>query len=209
MTEELKNVPLNPISGEDDTTAKWKEFGTGTAFYKEKLLKNQPFSWGFLENRVNGDHVFQTFSTFDGTSRTWSRSGNASGWYSNSAKWVANKAIVSTNSNYPDYSDNWKWVKYNDGTFTAEYKLFTTTDEMEFPAAAGEIKCAKLAVRLPIRIKNLDVPKWGISSNSEGAVWITGAGLEPEEIKATVMQMGTEGKMFSMCIGCTVTGRWK
>ena len=37
MSEDLRNLPVNPIKEQDDTTAKWKEFGNGTAFYKEKL----------------------------------------------------------------------------------------------------------------------------------------------------------------------------
>lgn len=76
-------------SVEDDTPANWAALGDGIVYYETTgLLNNQPTTYGFVENIVCGNLVFQTFHAMNGKSGKWTRSGNSSGWYSGSANWV-------------------------------------------------------------------------------------------------------------------------
>lgn len=83
-------------SVEDDTTANWAALGDGIVYYETAgLLNNQPTTYGFVENIVCCNLVFQTFHAMNGKSGKWTRSGNSSGWYSGSANWV--KSLDETN----------------------------------------------------------------------------------------------------------------
>lgn len=83
-------------SVEDDTTANWAALGDGIVYYETAgLLNNQPTTYGFVENIVCGNLVFQTFHAMNGKGGKWTRSGNSSGWYSGSANWV--KSLDETN----------------------------------------------------------------------------------------------------------------
>lgn len=90
--QNINFIGTNPIASiSEDTPEKWKELGTGIAYISVAgLLNNQPYTYGFIENRVSGNLVSQTFYSMSGSSTVWHRSGNSSGWYSGSANWVKN-----------------------------------------------------------------------------------------------------------------------
>lgn len=88
--QNINFIGANPIASiSEDTPKKWKELGTGIAYISvDSLLNNQPYTYGFIENRVSGNLVSQTFYSMSGSSTVWHRSGNSSGWYPGSANWV-------------------------------------------------------------------------------------------------------------------------
>lgn len=89
--QKLNYIGTNPItSTADDTPVNWAALGTGVAYFNGSgKLNNQPTTYGFVENIVAGNLVYQTFYSMNGNSSVWHRSGGAaSGWYPNSANWV-------------------------------------------------------------------------------------------------------------------------
>lgn len=90
IEEAVRLLGVNLISSPaDDTTANWAALGNGIVYFNQAgCLNNQPKTYGFVENKVYGSLVFQTFHAMGGSSGVWTRSGNASGWYANSANWV-------------------------------------------------------------------------------------------------------------------------
>lgn len=88
--QNLNYIGVNPIASiEEDTPTNWAALGTGVAYINvDGLLNNQPYTYGFLENRVHNGLISQTFYPMNGNSPVWHRSGNSSGWYAGSANWV-------------------------------------------------------------------------------------------------------------------------
>lgn len=87
--QNINFIGYNPLSSSDeDTPAFWKAQGTGIAYIgKSGLIKNQPYTYGYIVNRVYGNLISQTFIAMDGPGRTFHREGNANGWYSGSGDW--------------------------------------------------------------------------------------------------------------------------
>lgn len=85
--QNINVIGLNPItSTAKDTPANWVALGSGIAYYnKASCLNNQPSTNGFIENRVYGSTVHQTFYLRGSNGKVWVRSGNSSGW---NTSWV-------------------------------------------------------------------------------------------------------------------------
>lgn len=200
----------NPIAGKNDHPIKWKNRGTGYAYYdKEELLINQPCKYGLLESKVVGNIVFQTFYSLHGKSESWTRAGNSKGWYAGSKKWIQTISVASKNKSYPDYDDKWKWCKYNDGSFKAEYKRMFPFQYLPVDCAENGIKVTKFGLKLPISVKDIDVPKWDLATEADGLIWITNIDANSEFINAKISRAFMKNDNFIVTIGCTVTGRWK
>ena len=95
--QKLNVIGTNPIASlEEDTPANWIALGTGVAYFTgSDKLNNQPTAYGFVENIVAENLVYQTFYSMNGNSPVWHRSGDANGWHANSANWV--KALDDNN----------------------------------------------------------------------------------------------------------------
>lgn len=80
----------------DDTTAKWKTYGTSIHWYSTAgQLSGQPSTYGFLVNYVQSGDVYQMWHCQSG-GPLYLRSGNASGW-SGSWKRIAYQSEIPTN----------------------------------------------------------------------------------------------------------------
>ena len=67
-----------------DTTHKWRDLGTGYAWFGTNgAMINQPYTYMFVLNYVQGTNVFQIGSTQSDTNTVYFRSGNDSGWHKN------------------------------------------------------------------------------------------------------------------------------
>lgn len=67
-----------------DTTHKWRDLGTGYAWFGTNgAMINQPYTYMFVLNYVQGFDVFQIGSTQSDTNTVYFRSGNDSGWHKN------------------------------------------------------------------------------------------------------------------------------
>lgn len=67
-----------------DTTKKWRDLGTGYAWFGiNNVMINQPYTYMFVLNYVQGSDVFQIGSTQSDSNTVYFRSGNDSGWYKN------------------------------------------------------------------------------------------------------------------------------
>ena len=87
--QNLNYIGANPVTLDTDTPATWKALGTGIAYINANgVINSQPNTYGFIENRVHGDIISQTWHSMNGYSDVLVRSGNADGWYSGSAEWV-------------------------------------------------------------------------------------------------------------------------
>ena len=65
-----------------DTTHKWRDLGTGYAWFGTNgAMINQPYTYMFVLNYVQGSDVFQIGSTQSDTNTVYFRSGNDSGWH--------------------------------------------------------------------------------------------------------------------------------
>lgn len=75
----------NPIlSTTQDTTHKWRDLGTGYAwFYTGGLMINQPYNYMFVINYVINSDVFQIGCGQASSNAIYFRSGNDSGWFNN------------------------------------------------------------------------------------------------------------------------------
>lgn len=75
----------NPISSTtQDTTLKWRDLGTGyTWFYTGGLMINQPYTYMFVINYVQGSDVFQIGCGQGSSNAIYFRSGNDGGWFNN------------------------------------------------------------------------------------------------------------------------------
>lgn len=75
----------NPISSTtQDTTHKWRDLGTGyTWFYTGGLMINQPYTYMFVINYVQGSDVFQIGCGQASSNAIYFRSGNDGGWFNN------------------------------------------------------------------------------------------------------------------------------
>ena len=85
----LNYIGTDPVNANTDTPTTWKALGTGIAYIQTSgIIANQPYQYGFIENRVAGNSVSQTFTSMSGLGAVYRREGDASGWYSGSAGWV-------------------------------------------------------------------------------------------------------------------------
>lgn len=67
-----------------DTTKKWRDLGTGYAWFGiNNVMINQPYTYMFVLNYVQGSDVFQIGSTQSDSNTVYFRSGNDSGWHKN------------------------------------------------------------------------------------------------------------------------------
>ena len=67
-----------------DTTKKWRDLGTGYAWFGiNNVMINQPYTYMFVLNYVQGSDVFQIGSTQSDVNTVYFRSGNDSGWHKN------------------------------------------------------------------------------------------------------------------------------
>lgn len=75
----------NPIlSTTQDTTHKWRDLGTGYAwFYTGGLMINQPYTYMFVISYVQGSDVFQIGCGQASSNAIYFRSGNDGGWFNN------------------------------------------------------------------------------------------------------------------------------
>lgn len=75
----------NPIlSTTQDTTHKWRDLGTGYAwFYTNGLMINQPYTYMFVISYVQGSDVFQIGCGQASSNAIYFRSGNDGGWFNN------------------------------------------------------------------------------------------------------------------------------
>ena len=200
----------NPIKASEDTTATWKKVGNGFAYYNTMgLLKYQPCRFGLLVNRVVGEIVLQTFYSLHGRSESWTRAGNSKGWYPGSAGWIPTVSIASQNKNYPDYDDKWKWCKYSDGTFKAEYKISLIARYLHVHKVDGDMAITKFGVKLPMSVKDVDVPKWDVITDADGLIIVTSTEVNNEYIMANIRRSFVKNDESKITIGCTVTGKWK
>ena len=81
----LSFLGSNPISSTtQDTTHKWRDLGTGYAwFYTGGLMINQPYNYMFIISYVQGSDVFQIGCGQASSNAIYFRSGNDSGWFNN------------------------------------------------------------------------------------------------------------------------------
>ena len=88
--ENLLFLGVNPIASPSaDVTSAWVAMGTGIAYIgKTGVLANQPETYGYVLNLITGTIVYQVWFGMGGDSAMYVRSGNASGWYPRSEKWV-------------------------------------------------------------------------------------------------------------------------
>lgn len=205
-----RSLGQNPIKGSEDTTAAWKNKGNGIAYYSAKnLLKNQPCQYGLLINKVFDNIILQTFYSLHGKNESWTRAGNSKGWYPGSIKWIPNVSIASQNKNYPDYDDKWKWCKYSDGTFKAEYKISLISCYLHVHKVDGDMAITKFGVKLPMTVKDVDVPKWDVITDADGLIIVTSTEVNNEFIMANIRRSFVKNDESKITIGCTVTGKWK
>ena len=95
--QNINFIGTNPIaSAEDDTPENWAKLGSGFAYINANVLNNQPTTYCFVENKVytgtdgGGMLIVQTLYALGGNTKaeSYSRAGNANGWYAASANWV-------------------------------------------------------------------------------------------------------------------------
>lgn len=81
----LSFLGSNPISSTtQDTTNKWRDLGTGYAwFYTGGLMINQPYNYMFIISYVQNSDVFQIGCGQASSNAIYFRSGNDSGWFNN------------------------------------------------------------------------------------------------------------------------------
>lgn len=81
----LSFLGAEPISSTaEDTSYKWKNLGTGYAWFGQpNRMINQPYTYMFVLNYVQGGNVFQIGSTQSDSNTVYFRSGNDSGWHKN------------------------------------------------------------------------------------------------------------------------------
>ena len=81
----LSFLGSNPISSTtQDTTHKWRDLGTGYAwFYTGGLMINQPYNYMFIISYVQNSDVFQIGCGQASSNAIYFRSGNDSGWVNN------------------------------------------------------------------------------------------------------------------------------
>lgn len=106
---------------DNDTTANWLALGSGWCYITASgYINNQPHDYGFIENIVNnGVLVSQVWHSMDGRGTTYHRSGNASGWYANTADWVQ---VVDKNNVFKKI---WSGTWSSDGNTIAETPNYT------------------------------------------------------------------------------------
>lgn len=79
--KDIAFLGLNAVSSTaNDTVETWKALGTGYAYYNAAgKINNQPTTYGFLRNYINGDEVYQVWNAMP-NGPTYERSGNVKGW---------------------------------------------------------------------------------------------------------------------------------
>ena len=83
----LAFIGNNPItSTEDDTPTKWTELGSGYARFSQNYVIDQPYIYGILINYAYYQDVTQIWLSLSAHHKLYTRSGNASGWFSS---WIA------------------------------------------------------------------------------------------------------------------------
>ena len=118
------------------------------------------------------------------------------------------KTCVGRNSGYPAFTSYWRWEKYSDGTFKAEYKRAITTGKLTESTAIDNLMYYNYTVNLPFTATVLDTPKWSHSNNT-GFIWVANVNAESlSSVTARIMRAIVDTDAFSLTLGCTVTGRW-
>lgn len=84
----LMFLGTDPVTVDTDTTTQWAALGTGYAdITKSGVVTDQPSTYGFIENYVDGAIVVQVWCSIGSSAVLCHRSGNASGWFSS---WISN-----------------------------------------------------------------------------------------------------------------------
>lgn len=84
----LMFLGTDPVTVDTDTTTQWAALGTGYAdITKSGVITDQPSTYGFIENYVDGAIVVQVWCSIGSSAVLCHRSGNASGWFSS---WISN-----------------------------------------------------------------------------------------------------------------------
>ena len=118
-------------------------------------------------------------------------------------------SIISSNNDYPDFTNNWRWVKYSDGTFKAEYRETINTGTLSESGAIAGLMYQTHTVALPFTPVSIDVPKWD-DSGHDGVIWVSNHGGESlTSVNAMIMRAIKSTTALTLRLGCTATGRWK
>ena len=62
-----------------------------------------------------------------------------------------NSMTIERNADYPSFTNYWRWEKYPDGTFKAEYKRSITTGTLSESAAIDNMMYYPYEVNLPFK----------------------------------------------------------
>ena len=116
----LNYIGVNPVNVNTDTPATWKTLGTGVAYINASdKINNQPYTYGFIENKVSGGLVSQIWTSMSGNGAMYHREGNADGWYSGTKEWVQ---IVDKNNAFKKI---WNGTWSSSGNTIAETPNYT------------------------------------------------------------------------------------
>ncbi|MBE5927592.1 MAG: hypothetical protein E7270_11615 [Lachnospiraceae bacterium] len=132
--QNLNYIGANPVTLNTDTPATWRALGMGVAYIQSNgIINNQPYQYGFIENRVAGELISQTWTSMSGNGETYHREGNASGWYSGSAEWVQ---VVDKNNAFKKIWDGTWLSDGNDIAETPNYTMFL----VGLKSSSGEVQ---------------------------------------------------------------------